>query len=184
LASRIAPFSKPIFVDVKPRLGAVVAECFSNVQDAVRAVGGRSITGWILWEWPHTMLEAELHAVWEAPSGERIDVSPKPEGESKILFLSDESKVYDGTYTDNIRFPLRDDLVIKDYIRLSEMFFKATRIGKPGEPVTLDRAQIEPLAIRHNAVGRMLMQGLRDHDACFCGSNKKYKRCHALPLPR
>jgi hypothetical protein len=42
-------------------------------------------------------LQAEHHAVWHAPSAKLIDISFKPDGEKRILFLPDNRNIFDGT---------------------------------------------------------------------------------------
>ena len=49
-----------------------------------------------------------------------IDITPKPEGERRILFVPDPRRRYEGVTIDNVRMPLRDDLLIKHFIQMSE----------------------------------------------------------------
>jgi SEC-C motif len=171
----------PIWVPVEPFPESLADDCFNNVAAVVSTRGGTSVIGWTIWEWPNTYLEAEFHALWKAKDGRLLDVTPKEGGEGQILFVCDSSRTYVGQFVDNARMPLRDDVLIGDYIALSAHLFNVTRVGKPGEPVVLDRAVVEPIARHHMALGEMLKRGMRDHDPCFCGSGKKYKRCHPLP---
>lgn len=41
-----------------------------------------------------------------------VDITPKPQSETRILFVPDERRRYDGTTIDNVRRPLRDDQLI------------------------------------------------------------------------
>jgi len=127
-------------------------------------------------------MEAEFHAVWKSTEGTLLDITPKADEESRILFLPDPAATYCGNYVDNKRLALRDDAVIVDFIRMSEEIFRLTRIGKPGQAVHLNKGEIVPIVKRLEYLGAMLKVGARDHDPCFCGSGKKYKKCHALKL--
>ena len=48
-----------------------------------------------------------------------VDITPKPEGETRILFVPDPRRRYEGLAIDNVRMPLRDDLLIKHFIQMS-----------------------------------------------------------------
>lgn len=62
--------------------------CFLNVWDAVKQYGGKAVYGWIVWYDPGVLIEGEYHAVWERPDGLLVDVTPKPDGEEQIAFVS------------------------------------------------------------------------------------------------
>lgn len=87
--------SVPSFVPVLPEPGCVVAECFFNVMEKVEREGGSIRYGWIIWENPKVWLLGEFHAVWEGPDGELIDITPKADGERRILFQPDGHRVYE-----------------------------------------------------------------------------------------
>lgn len=73
-----------------PRL-ARAGYCHANVTDAMLVGGGAAVTGWTVWETPGVLLEGEFHVVWSSPAGELVDVTPKPDGEARILFVRDNS---------------------------------------------------------------------------------------------
>lgn len=157
---------------------AVVKQCFPNVEARVVRAGGRMLCGWQLWEWPHVLIEAGLHAVWLSPDGEMVDLTPKPHSEARILFLPDKRRRYDGIAGDNVRMPLRDDQVIPHFIRAAEaitrVMNRGERISQHGQ-VSVPRAEIAPL-LRPKGLGESIASGLRDHDPCLCDSGGKCKR--------
>ena len=110
----------PQYVEVKPEAFAVKEDCYINVQKKVERDGGKQQFGWIIWETPLVMLEAEFHSVWVSLCGDLFDVTPKPDMEESILFLPDFTRTYQGAIVDNIRHPLTDDLLVAEYIRLCE----------------------------------------------------------------
>jgi hypothetical protein len=83
------------YIPVQPQPDCKQKECFENVRAKVEKDGGRIQFGWAIWEWPSVMIEAEFHANWISPEGKQIDITPKPEGISKILFLPDSTRTYD-----------------------------------------------------------------------------------------
>lgn len=65
--------------------------CIDGVNEKVRAMGGAPVLGWAIWEWPTAMLTAEFHCVWADPTGELFDITPKPKGQTRIVFVPDYS---------------------------------------------------------------------------------------------
>ena len=65
--------------------------CSDGVREKVRRDGGHCVFGWTIWEWPKVMLTAEFHCVWEDAEGRLLDITPKPMGETRILFVPDRS---------------------------------------------------------------------------------------------
>lgn len=82
----------PLVVPVVDDPHGLYGWCVDGVQSKVAAEGGRPVFGWCVWEWPGVMWNAEFHCVWESPSGELLDITPKPQFESEIVFAPDRSR--------------------------------------------------------------------------------------------
>src|SRR5260370_11588574 len=121
---RINPTSSPVFLDVVKTRYAVEKACFSNVKFHVLDNGGSKQLGWIVWETPGILIEAELHAVWLTPDGKLRDITPQLDGEKRILFLPDDTAVepvdYDAVAHKNHRLALIEDPLMYDAIRAME----------------------------------------------------------------
>ncbi|MDQ3819520.1 MAG: zinc chelation protein SecC, partial [Acidobacteriota bacterium] len=102
----VAEGGEPVYLEVVPSHQDIPLDCFINVEKRVSEYGGSVQHGWRIWEWPHTMIEAEFHAVWLAPDDMLVDVTPAPKGVTRVLFLPDSSRVYEGRQVNNIRKPL------------------------------------------------------------------------------
>jgi hypothetical protein len=113
LCKTICKTTKPVFVPVQSATVFKAHYCFDNVKKHVAQHGGRVQYGWTIWELPKLLIEGEFHAVWNSPEGQLIDVTEKPDGEEKILFLPDDSREFKGTLIDNIRQPLVDNVVTR-----------------------------------------------------------------------
>jgi hypothetical protein len=124
LRDRIASPFEPVFLQVKTRADARSAECFEATANHVAELGGSSVVGWQVWEWPGILIEGEFHAVWKSPDGELLDVSRKDEGEQRILFIPDPRIVYHGEAIDSIRIPIGKDPKIKQLISTKERFYR------------------------------------------------------------
>ena len=75
--------------------------CADGVLEKLNHDSGSIVFGWTIWEWPQVLLTAEFHAVWESPSYELLDITPKPQGETSIIFIPDR------TYPENFDFKNR-----------------------------------------------------------------------------
>ncbi|HJO67441.1 MAG TPA: hypothetical protein QF469_19150 [Sphingomonas sanguinis] len=138
---------EPVYVDLAKHDGMPPSMCFENVAKLVRTQGGKLITGWLFWEWPGVMIDAEHHAIWERPDGLWEDVTPKADGETRILFVRDDKATYkDSKSILNKRFPAQGNKLAKEFIALkreAEMVFEPyRRTGDFGVPEdALERRQ-------------------------------------------
>jgi hypothetical protein len=124
LCKHIGFESQPIFIQVQTRHDAESGECFAATTKQVSEFGGSCVYGWLIWEWPGILIEAEFHAVWKKPDGELIDVARKDERESVVLFLPDPRKEFHGERIDNARLPIGKNPDIKKLIAGKELFHK------------------------------------------------------------
>ncbi|WP_267396401.1 MULTISPECIES: hypothetical protein [unclassified Sphingomonas] len=108
----------PMYVDYEPIEGAEEQRCFPNVDAAVERHGGERLIGWMLWEMPGAFIEAIHHAVWKKPSGEIVDITPKIDGELRIVFVIDPAATYEGKFIDPRRFPAFGNRLARDFIRV------------------------------------------------------------------
>ncbi len=67
--------------------------CVYNVLSLVETTGGQAVSGWTIWYTPGSLIEAEWHVVWDDGTGKLLDVTPKPDGETRILFIPDGKSV-------------------------------------------------------------------------------------------
>lgn len=118
-----------IFVQVQPFEGAGRDYCLENVARYGAQFGGTSVLGWCIWERPRVNLHAEFHAVWKASNGEFLDVSPTPNGETKILFLSDPKLVWEGKRIPSHFLPLMHWREIQDYLAAHARLEKMVQAG-------------------------------------------------------
>ena len=106
LCATLAPGQTPVFVPVAEEPHARFGECCENVQTVVSEKGGILRSGWMIWERPNFLLCADRHACWDK-DGALIDVTPKPDEETRILFLPDNTP-WNGLPTPNTIVALSD----------------------------------------------------------------------------
>ncbi len=109
-------------------------DCFPNVARKVQSCGGAVVYGWTLREWPMVLIEAEFHAVWETPDQNMVDITPSlmfpvPDEDSRILFMIDATRKYDGRQVNNVRLPTTDGVLPARFIALWELKFAIENLG-------------------------------------------------------
>jgi hypothetical protein len=169
--SEINSKSNPTYVKVTPRDFALPRECFYNVRTAIESFGGQFAYGWTIWLWPNVLIEAEHHAVWKTPSGRLIDVTPKAEGERKIVFLQDDSATYDfeiDVQRDSVRKPLVEDPDVAQWLKLAADSFSIMKSNRTGEVVNVTPELL--LVERHRAV---LLQRLQNRYPAHIARRRK-----------
>ncbi|WP_188063482.1 hypothetical protein [Sphingobium sp. KCTC 72723] len=79
----------PIFVPVIEDTHGLYGWCSDGVREKIKSDGGKPVFGWTIWEWPSFLITAEFHCIWQSDASELYDITPKPKGESTILFAPD-----------------------------------------------------------------------------------------------
>jgi len=160
------------YIDVLPENYARYTYCFNNVEEKISIDGGKLQYGWTIWEWPHIIIEAEFHAVWVNSDGKLIDITPKPDGEKKILFLPDNKKQYEGEKIFNVRVSMNSKPIMKEYIKNLidiEDAIEKKNLYKIKQLCMLNMMLVNEIIKNPIIIGR--------NDICDCGSEKKYKKC-------
>jgi hypothetical protein len=81
----------PLMLPVEADECGIYGWCSDGVEEKIRRAGGTIRFGWTIWEWPGLMLTAEFHAVWVDPAGQHHEITPKPQGETQIVFVPDST---------------------------------------------------------------------------------------------
>ena len=89
----------PTYVPVRQDPHGIYGFCNLGVVEKIKADGGTIRFGWNIWEYPGLYLTAEFHAVWVDAAGTLIDITPKPDGETQIVFAGDPSYPQDFDFT-------------------------------------------------------------------------------------
>lgn len=127
-------------------------------------------------------MEAEFHAVWESPSGELVDITPKSQWFKKILFIPDPKAVYEGKQVNNIRLNITSNKLVDEMIAVYDCVF---RIENRGERATQYELKLtgreadvyQMLNTAKPMLEMMALKGDTRKSLCLCGSEKKYKVC-------
>jgi hypothetical protein len=177
----------PYYVPVVPEPFAEVDACFPNVAQKQKEVGGEMILGWAIWE-NEFMIEAEFHGIWQSQSGQQVDITPKLNNESRILFVTDLSTKYENYQVDNFRLNTSGNNLVDDYIELFRARFRLLNKGERrnvlGEIYLAgkDADLYQGIEAMIHRVQNILSSGGSRNSICFCGSSLKYKKCHGKDL--
>ncbi|WP_343593905.1 hypothetical protein [Paracidovorax wautersii] len=139
---------EPFTVRSTPIPGEAQDDCFGVVERQVAREGGERVIGWSIWEWPGILIEAEYHAIWRSPSGELIDLSPRPIPCEAITFIEDAGRPYDGLAVDNIRKPLvfdHDVLALIEFMKERFAVMNSPRRAREYGAVRWTRAEVSAL---------------------------------------
>ena len=181
----INPGSEPLFIEVIPYEESEYQECFSNVENYIKKFGGKIQQGWTIWEIPKKFIEAEFHAVWVDDNENYIDISPKPDGEKRILFLKDNDKEIIKGPVDNIRKVLHDTAEFRTMKIFGEKRFEVSKKYWNGSKIMIPEFELIKLEKLKEEI--LLSEFQKDklegkvkigrNEKCSCGSGLKYKKC-------
>lgn len=187
LLERLSIAGIPIYVDIRPDDESNVQDCFENVRRKVIQDQGTMLLGWQIWELPF-MIEAEFHAIWKSPTGELIDITPKPIIENQILFIADPNAKYEERQIDNVRLNTSNNRLVDDYIELYKAKFRIENkdnLANINGEIFLqgDEARVwEIINAFIDNIRTMIVNGLTHESKCFCSGNLPYRLCHGRDL--
>lgn len=111
----------PRYIESTPAPDSRPSFCFSNVAAHVKIHGGQIAYGWAIWHVPGLYLEAEHHGVWRKDADTLIDISPQFNNPPRILFLPDQSAVFDPDKLRQNRFFADGETAVAiEYVRLAQ----------------------------------------------------------------
>jgi hypothetical protein len=183
--------SDPEYVPVMPE--GKPACCYPNVKAKVETEGGEIIYGRTIWL-AEGLIEAEWHTVWK--NGDKlVDITAKPDGEKRILFVRTD-EVWDGvTVWPNIRKVLVNNPDLLRLLAIQEEIERNTSRTKDGQ-IRYDlgsalgklisknqprpRSQTQPLSRSQTQPPPPKYRAGRN-EPCPCRSGLKFKRCCGRP---
>jgi hypothetical protein len=178
LKAKLGLDTEPVFVFVRDTEGHKVADCFYNVRRKIEKDGGSIQYGWNVWELPGYIIEGEFHAVWVNHNGEYVDITPKPDGETQILFIPDPNRRYQNVPVDNVRVLLTDEPAFVQSIQRQEKLSRLRiKYNVNGVEARIPTKELEALGIL-TASKPWTNRKIGRNERCPCGSGKKFKFCH------
>jgi hypothetical protein len=102
LARQIDSTNSPEYIAAESREDCLPSRCFENVPRVVAKEGGSIQHGWTMRQDSY-FAEGAFHAVWRRPDGTLIDVTPRTDPQTQVLFLVDSKKVWEGETVEPMR---------------------------------------------------------------------------------
>jgi hypothetical protein len=185
LCEQLLVEAAPQFLDVSPRGDAQILDCFPVVQQQAEQGGGEVCYGWRFWELPLAYVEAEFHAVWRNPAGDLMDITPTQTGATRILFVADPGRRYEGRQVNNVRRALAINPAVDEFLQAADAEFEFLNRGSRADQHALsltphEAAEIQAIRQRRADALVAMIRSLPDpgrNDPCPCGSGAKYKKC-------
>ena len=170
-----------VILPVRSESDAEINECFAAVEKKILRDGGKAVFGWAIHANP-LLVEAECHAVWQAPSGELVDLTPKLNHAHATSFIADPGLSDDGRQRNNVRVAVYEkDALVARFIRVCDDIFDVMNRGERADQlgaVAIPGAEIGPLIIKHEQLTRRMRERpFGPDEPCVCGSSRKQKRC-------
>lgn len=137
----------PITIPCVPLMGELVKASISVVDKQVAKHGGSLVCGWAIWEWPGVLIEAEFVTVWQPKGKQMIDITPKRIPTRHTIFIPTPEVTYTGQPINNIRKPLIDHALVREYIQASDKIFE--QLNKPHLTDDQDKTTISELMTKH-----------------------------------
>jgi hypothetical protein len=111
----------------------------------------------VIWEIPPWEIQAEFHAVWRSGDGSLVDVTPALHRGTRVLFLPDARRVYEGRNIPGVHYPYTDTALCREYAALTtaqeRILYPPGEKHVPGEAI--DPEPLRPIA---QAMGRLFAQ--------------------------
>lgn len=180
--------TSPIYINSTPIKGNLRGECFENVQQSIQE-GELNAYGWIIWQTAHHLLQAEFHSVIKQKDGSFVCVTPYNKKYTKILFLPDNTMLYDERRVRTIYKALVDleevRLFIEAVTTLNNLEVHMTnpqvieQLKKPEHQEDVKQLQttMQQIESAIEAYEKIVLNGVKRNDFCICGSGRKFKNC-------
>ncbi len=119
VCATVLPRVRPVLIPCRPESYAKAGECHASIAEKVKRDGGTVQHGWTIWEIPPWEIQVEFHAVWRSPDHSLFDVTPALHGGSRVLFLPDPQRTYDGRNIAGVHYPYSDTAICREYAELT-----------------------------------------------------------------
>jgi hypothetical protein len=181
LIEKIGAGTTPVWVDIRPTRAARISECFINVPNHIQKHMGGMQYGWTIWQVANLFVEAEFHAVWVSPQGQYLDITPKPERDTRILFLPDDSRKWEDKLVPNIRVPMIDGPEIQEFFKAVDErnAYREANWTPDGIPTQKHIEDMEAFSMNE---GRLMCQMAMTYipppnKPCPCESGRQFGNC-------
>lgn len=176
---RKAKISNVEIIPIEPHTTATPLNCLNNAKTYIHSNGGEVQLGWIFSIMGNLALKLTAHAVVKQDDGSLLCVTPNEYRNNKLKFSPDDSVEH---LIKNDRLPMKFIPLIKnstlnEYLEIERSMDKL-RLENSGAVKAIEIQQIQLKAsMLYPSILDLAKKHTHKNDYCFCGSNKKRKKC-------
>ncbi len=176
---RKAKISDIEIIPIEPHENATPQNCLNNVKDYINLNCGEVQLGWIFSIMGNLALKLTAHAVVKLGDGSLLCVTPNEYRNSKLRFSPDDSveHLIKNDHLPMKFIPLIQNNTLNEYLEIERGMDKL-RLENNGVVKAIEIQQIQlKAASLYPSVLELAKVHTHKNDYCFCGSNKKRKKC-------
>lgn len=176
---RKAKISNVELIPIEPHANATPLNCLNNAKIYIHSSGGEIQLGWIFSIMGNLALKLTAHAVVKQDDGSLLCVTPNEYRNNKLRFSPDDSveHLIKNNHLPMKFIPLIQNNTLNEYLEIESGMDKL-RLENSGEVKAIEIQQIQLKAsMLYPSILELAKKYTHKNDYCFCGSNKKRKKC-------
>ena len=176
---RKAKISSIEIIPIEPHATATQLNCLNNANTYIHSNGGKVQLGWIFSIMGNLALKLTAHAVVKQDDGSLLCVTPNEYRNNKLRFYPDDSveHLIKNDHLPMKFIPLIQNNTLNEYLEIERGMDKL-RLENSGAVKAIEIQQIQLKAsILYPSILELAKKHTHKNDYCFCGSNKKRKKC-------
>lgn len=176
---RKAKISNIKIIPIEPHGNATPRNCLNNAKDYIHSNGGEVQLGWIFSIMGNLALKLTAHAVVKQVDGSLLCVTPNEYRNNKLRFSPDDSVEH---LIQNNCLPMKfihlvQNNTLNEYLEIERGMDKL-RLENSGVVTAFEIQQIQQkTSVLYPSILELAKKHTNKNDFCFCGSNKKRKKC-------
>ena len=166
-------------IPILPQDNATPLNCLNNVEKYISINGGEVQLGWIFSIIGNLALKLTAHAVVKQDDGSLLCVTPNEYRNNTLRFAPDNSvrQLIKNKHLPMKFVPLIQNDTLNEYLQI-ERDMDTLRLESGGVVKAIDIQRIQMKAsILYPSILELAKKHTNKNDFCFCGSNKKRKKC-------
>ncbi|GAB1622652.1 hypothetical protein AAOGI_27020 [Agarivorans albus] len=176
---RKAKISNIEIIPIEPHAEATPLSCLNNAKTYIHSNGGKVQLGWIFSIMGNLALKLTAHAVVKRDDGSLLCVTPNEYRNSKLRFSPDDDveSLIKNNYLPMKLIPIIQSDILNEYLNIERGMDKQ-RLESSGvvNPIELRQIQLKATML-YPSILELAKKHTHKNDYCFCGSNKKRKKC-------
>lgn len=166
-------------ISIEPHESATPLNCLNNVREYVAINGGQIQLGWIFSIIGNLALKLTAHAVVKKDDETLLCVTPNEYRNNRLRFSPDNSieHLIKNNHLPLKFVPLIENSKLDEYLDIERDIDKL-RLDNSGVVSAIEMQYMNSKAsVLYHSILELAKEHTHKNDYCFCGSNKKRKKC-------